>query len=539
MKICWKKCLGQSLLFASSVLAISCGGSSGGGGPGGASVGEIELAFQQASSKYEIPVSIMKAVAFSETGMEASPSSAWYAGVDIPLGVSAAQTAFGVPYVDLELDPAADQSKELIVQIDAYAKWVRVSLDKQSLKLSPSIGTPIDLYDWAWQIALLQRDGINTRRNVQIIFARELINKINKGDLWQNPKTGEIVALNPPAQQINITELPPQVQSNLKLFMDEASIPSALFFELTYQEPSDKRNVPKGVIVTHCPFSLSACLEIQHSTRDEDQIRVGAHYIVPPDTSLVAKPLQIAQHGSTVELTGKDGTAQKVDDSIVVMLVGDSGHYVEGKRVTANPMWLTKLQMRKLGTVIKMVCLRLGDVNPDIDVDYCMKPGVDGGVQFVSQGNSEEYQWGDIADFDESIFYAYVKNPDALRGRAEFNFHAPKNTYQAGQDITFDLNFIKGVTRIVVEKAERCVSDKLIWTVQQNHEVRNVNQKAFNMSLYTQGPNRDSEHFFRALVYDITGRLTGWAVDHIYLNAYEKDQEIARAGVKACTRNGS
>lgn len=513
---------GLVLALFSLGLASGCGRKASDGETGPTQNGRVASAFRAAASKYGIPARMMMAVAFKESHLSPRPESAMYVSGENPLGIPLSETAFGLSRAKIGL-PNDDSSHNLETQIDAYARWIKKNLEDKHLTLNPNPSRPEEKFDWIWQLALMHRDGLDARRNVQIVFATELIEKLNTGDLWQDASSGEILDFPRENQPIKISEFPSQIQATLNLMTDESDVFAAQYFELTYQQPEENFNRPTHIRVVHCPLSLSACLELQNPTTDQDALRLQAHYIIPQDQSVVSKPLQVAQHKTPLLLTNNQGEPERVDNAIIVMLVGDSGRYEEGKRVQANPRWYTKYQLEKMGSIIRNVCPLLPKINPDIDVTRCMTPGVADGVNFKNQGNSETYQWGDIPDYDTTIFWSYIDAPAALNGEATFEFAGGRKVFDARSPVRFNLRFIRGAAKIVLERLERCNNNRLVWTTAQSELVRNVDRKGYEMNLFHRGPNSNGQHFFRALVYSNEGRLMGWAVDDLFLQNYDAE----------------
>lgn len=534
MKTCARRLMACAFIVA--LAGVGCGHRP---DPVGGSVngeGPTAALFRKAATTYAVPARLLLAVALNESNLSPRPVSATYLTSDNEVGIPMGETAFGLPRAKIGLrDEAA--SSELATQVDAYARWVRKNLDDKHLNLNPNPTTSEEKYDWIWQLALMHRDGIEARRNVQIIFAKETIKKLNQGAIWQDPASGEIVELTGEAQAINVDDFPAHIKKNLQLFTDDAQVFGAQYFELTYQQPEDTDNRPTHVRVIHCPLSLSACLELQNPTSDADALRLQAHYIIPSDKDTVSEPLQVARHSVSLMVTNSQGDAERVSDALVVMLVGDSGRYEGGKRTVANPKWVTSYQLQKMGAIIRRACPLLKKENPDINETRCMTPGVPDGVTFMNQGSSEAYQWGDIPDYDEGIFWNYIQTPDALSGEALFEFGNPQRIFDAAQPVRFGLKFIRGAAKIVLEQLERCQDGKLIWSTVQSHQVRNVDRKSFDLNIFAAGPNASGQHFFRALVYDGGGALMGWAVDDLYLKGFEESG--LGADVKSCRRNGT
>ena len=498
------------------------GGSSGGSSP---SYGPIDAALRQSSNEFQIPYRLLLAVAVKESGMSPKPATTLY-NTDNVLGVSVGETAFGLSFETLGL-AVTPENMELIPQIRAYGAWLRTNIQQKKLSLNNNISNGDELYDWVWQMSLQHRDGQSNRKNVQILFALEILKTLNNGYTWQDQESGEIITLAAEANPIKINEaFSSQIQKNLQLDTQTSEIFSVDYMQLTYEQSSDKKNTPEGIRVIHCPFSLSACLEIQHKVDEKASARMQAHYVIPPDSSIVKNPLKIQQHKYPVLLTDSRGQTESIENAVVIMLVGDSGRYVNGIRTHSNPRWYTNAQLATLGKIIPGICNLMKQDNPATDLDKCKKPGEPGGVQFQSQGQSETYRWGDVPDYDKNIFWTYIINQDQLGGTAEFTFNQSTPIYRAGSPINFSLNFIRGAFKVSLEYMERCENNKVVWTTLQTHFIRDTANLPIQTVLYAQGPNHNGQHFLRALVYGEDGKLKGWKVEEIFLEDYDQEGKV-------------
>jgi hypothetical protein len=500
------------------------------------SLSPTEKIFQNAASKYKIPYRMLLAVAFKESGLATKRETAVYQTRDNQIGTSLTETAFGLSRTKLGIDEH-ETPDSLAVQVDAYARWLRENLDEARLTLASNPSDQVEKYYWIWNISMLHRAGITGKRNTQIVFAKELIHELNEGDFWQDTESGDVVRLEKEPKPIVVEDLPFEVQDNLDLQTEPTEIPLVEYFELTFS-PVGNDNKPNHIKVIHCPLSLSACLELQNPSETEDQARMSAHYIVPPDTSVVPGALQVASNVNPVVITNQEGKPEEVKDAIVVMLVGDSGNYVEGKRAIANPKWLNEAQLSRMGNLIHKICNLLSSYDKNVKVDECLTPGGPRGIEFVNQGSSETFQWGDIPDYDENIFWAYISSGTTLAGEVGFHFQRKDKIYSAAKPVTFDIQYFKGTAMVVLELLSRCPDGKLVWFPLETKWVRNQDKTKFDLSLYYQGPNNNGQHFFRALVYDQFSNLSGWAVDDVFLNDYET-QIAAPHNDKICARNGS
>lgn len=525
----------KRLVFIGCLLAAGgCGEKRESKGGQEQATGETQQLFVNAAIRHQIPARFLLSVAFLESNLTPQRSSVKYQDQSHSLGIALGETAFGLSYSTLGL-PEDKASEDLETQIDAYARLIKSKMMEKNITLSSNPNSIEEKFDWIWLLARIHRGGIDSRRNIQVVFALELMEMLNSGYTWQNLTTGEVIELHKESPPIQVENLPTHIQEKLKLFTGSSDIYSAQYFELTYQKPNGGENNPDHIEVIHCPFTLSACLEMQNNI--EGSVRLDAHYIIPQDNSIIDKPLQVAQRGRALHLTDSQGSPRLVKDAIIVMLVGESGRYIEGVRIKAQPTWFTKYQLNQMGTIIRNLCPIMKEQNPSVEIETCVKPGQEGGVVFTHQGQSEVFQWADIPDYYEGIFWPYIENPDSHEGGLSIQFNAPNKIFRAEERIDLKLHFSKEVAKILIQQAERCPDQKLIWTVLEKRRVRSTTSANFGFTLYYQGPNGNGEQFLRALAYDIKGNLLGWALQDIVLTDYI-DLPGPGADIADCQRNG-
>lgn len=537
------------LAFFTLVLAafmLGCGSRRSDGGGSSGQGGPINDAFHRTSAEFAIPVKLLKAVAFYESDMNADDSSVPYlnTGSDEDrrqLGFGVTETAFGVPLLSLNLVDA-ENANTLPVQIAAYGKWVRENI-AASDQLAPSLTSPTDYYHWLWQLAKLHRGTDGDGRNIQAVWANGLIDILNQGRTWQNAADTEKVELVPVTPVIDKAEFPVEAQALFQLVTSQGEIFNSQMFPL-YQHPNTLPNAPTHVKVVHCPMSLSACLEIQNIRSDKDTARLRAHFIIPPfetDSSGMARQLafQVTPMAYAVELTDSQGDLREVNDAVVVMLTGKSGRYVNGQRLSANPAWYTPRQLQVLGAVVKDICQKLSRDNEQINSMECRTPRHTRGVQFHAQGPLDPtYKWGDIPDFEETIFEAYIRANDSLtEGEAEFEFHNRSKRYPAMQEFSFDVRFTLNVQYIAIERAVRCPGGKIIWAPLTSSQVHGRDSKTFRTEIHDGGPNNNGETYLRAKVYDDSNKLIAWSIDQVLI--YNFDPELRPVYPDACRRSGT
>jgi len=261
---------------------------------------------------------------------------------------------------------------------------------------------------------------------------------------------------------------------------------------------------------------------LQDSTLD-NEVALGAHYVIPQDEALVPRALQIAQHQQPVTLTDKNGHRQQITDAIVIMLVGNSGQYEAGLRVNADPTWFTAWQLKKLGAVIGGVCKSIAQ-RYDVNVKTCQSPEEANGVHFHHQGLRNKYRWGDIPDFDKSIFYAYLRTSSHdIEAEVAMQFANQKRTYAAGDAIEFLNTFHPGVSYITLQRAMRCDDKQLVWETVRSDPIKDKTTHKHILNILDGGPNGNGRHFLRVLVKNENAELSGWAISDLYLKKFDTD----------------
>ena len=536
----------QGALALAAILPLcSCGKTSDGGATAPAHVGQVQGAFQAAAHTSGVPVRFLMAVGYLESRLVPANATANYASTDsasgdqqtVPRGTVMTETAFGLTFAELGLDPAKDESQLLETQIDAYARWLATKV--QGLNLAASPRTADDKFSWIQNLSLQHRRGISNRRNVQAIFSRELIDVLNNGFIWQDPRNGEKLELTPEKPVMTATSMP-SGQAWLTLNADDGTQNIAPYLPLATMPSEEFKNKPRRVEVIHCPLSLSGCLELQTGMEDQDaSVHLAAHYVVPAvdagamaGTPAIPSAYQVAPLSDVVIVTNKLGVHQPVNDAIVVMLTGNSGRLVDGKREPANPTWMSDLQLRHMGDLINHICTLLSmqkvdENHPQVNLAECLATSGDNGVQFRRQDAAEEARWGDIPDFDPTIFGAYVTSPGGLPSDVSFQFAGNKRRYNKSDAIPLTVLFNNTVQSVQIERMRRCQNGKLVWEKLDGQDIRGQRKYSTNKRFYDSGPNRNGEQFFRARVYDKDSHLIGWAVDRIVLANFEPDATFA------------
>jgi hypothetical protein len=519
-----------SLAFA-SVLG-GCGEkkkSSGGGGY----TGEVERHFAAASATSNVPMRMLMAVGYLESRLSPDNARAQYknlkdSSTDVYRGTLMTETAFGLTFKELGLDPDNAESSTLTTQIDAYAAWLGENTKDLGLALTPA--TPSDQFYWINNLALLHRKGIAQRRNVQVVFAMELIKILNEGFTWQDPTNGEFLRMTPAAPAIDPVQFPADGQQWLALDVQDGQVigNSGIEYLRLATTPTDEiQNKPKGIDVIHCPLTLSACLELQ-TRNEESDVHIAAHYVVPQDKSIFRGVIQVADLRESVVLTNSKGVDTAINDRVVIMLVGNSGRIVDGTRMPAIPTWFSASQLKSMGSLINDVCQYLEAKNPKlVKFADCVSTDTVKGVNFLNQGNSDEYRWGEIPDFEPTIFGAYVKDYAGLDIEVAFEFYGGQKEFVSGTPMIFNVLFNPRGKQVVLERLTRCRNGKTVWETRDMVPTRNVSRAAFDDTVYDSGPNRNGEQFYRALVFGEDDSLIGWSIDRVVMRNYEAIERFA------------
>ncbi len=299
-----------------------------------ASNSAIEKLFTEKAEQYKIPYRVLLGMALKESNLSTEPTSTYYINKEEKSSIPIAESVFGVSYNTLGLTAGEDIAPlSLEAQIDAYGSWVQKNLNEKNLELPPTISSADDLYNWIWQLSKLHRPSDTNTKNVQIVFTKELLALLNKGVLWQNPTTGDFVNFEANSPQIDMLDFSFTIQNNLMLDTEVSEIFSVDYFQLAFRQNSTVKNIPTGILVTHCPFDVSTCLALQSSkANNTKQVRLGAHYIIPSNTDALRRPIKILPHREPVLLTDPQGGIMTVTNRIVVMLTGKSGHPLRSQK---------------------------------------------------------------------------------------------------------------------------------------------------------------------------------------------------------------
>jgi hypothetical protein len=510
-------------LTAALFLSLAACGSKKGSTPvkEGGNAGLLQSKLNEIATKSEIPPRLLLAVAWMESGLNAKSSFVTYLKEPKKQGFSVGESAFGMDRISLGLGED-ERSDDLTTQASAWAGFIKNKMFEADVRLTATPTTLEEKLRWIWELAQIQRGGTKARSDVRSLFARELITTLNTGFLWQS-EAGDVIRLpveNPP---IDLQKLPPAYKELLELDTTTRSdSPHADFLPLASVVGVDG-NVPNHIEIIHCPFSISACLELQIPKEGSDT-RLEAHYVIPEDRSLLKGPIQITRHTQAVHLTSPDGTLRKVNDGIVIMLVGSSGRLTNGVRSEADPSWLTKIQLMDLAVIAEDVChaISLSKLNTE---ENCMNIPLDRPASpleaKVHISDKALVTWGDVPDFDPMIFSAYFRNPgNDLPGGLKLS--AKIAEVKAGEPLKVDVTFTDRVRQIVFERMVRCPDNSVSWTKVAESQIRYSTAYQDQFQFWDAGPNNNGTHFLRAKAYGKEG-LLGWDLLKVYTKEYDRD----------------
>lgn len=533
-----KRILSAFFLISATMQMLACGSAGRSNDGPSDSRGPIMKSFSAEAINHNLPEKMLLAVAYSASGLSNETNTTSYEGSEKVISLLGSATIFGVSGEVLGLD-TKQQPWTIEEQIASYSTWLNGKLEQKGIELDPNIPDHDSLYDWIWNIAQIHLADKPFTKNIKILFALELLKVLNEGFTWQSDETGEMIQLQANPNPITSDLFSSQIQNNLTLDLQKSEIFSIDYLQVNFAPITEFKNKPSRIRVVHCPLSLSNCLSLQATDSSDKNAIMQAHYIIPQNQTLLENPVKIRPHQNTVLFTDTNGENNKRPSEVIIMLTGKSGRYSNGERVEANPSWYTNYQLKSLGKVIQGACSLMKVENPKLDLQSCKNPSDSKkGPIFQNQSSANLYRWGDIPDFDEDIFWTFVKNPDDPGGQVEFDFQKSSEVVNSGEPISFNLNVITGTSKIVIEFMERCENNKLVWTTLETRFVRNVDQQTFDFSLYEKGPNGDGQHFLRAFAYNRENTLIAWSTASLHLTNYE-EESTPTGNLKQCERLGT
>ena len=138
------------------------------------------------------------------------------------------------------------------------------------------------------------------------------------------------------------------------------------------------------------------------------------------------------------------------------------------------------------------------------------------------------YRWGDIPDYDETIFNAYISS-DRTAGisKAFLNFDDPRKYFQAKIPFDVEVEFPIRTRSITIERATRCPDQRIVWDrLEFSFRSRGQFKKEASLEFHDGGPSNDGRHYLRTLAYDKNGRLNAWSVDEITIENFDKNLQV-------------
>jgi hypothetical protein len=486
-------------------------------------VGKIEQAFAHASTNSGIPVRVLMAIGFLESRLQTQSQSALYANghsaaIDSTVGYG--QSAFGLalPTQHLQAASSANNSSELVTQIEAYGLMLKDRLKPTGTANST---TSAEKMSTILQLAAVHRGDGQQNRKVWSIFAMEVMNVLNQGFATTDLTTGEKITLEKESTPMRVDDMPANYQQDLALYPVAAEIRAARFFDIAAPADSLGTNKPDHIEVIHCPFSFSACLQLQASQYDSTS-SLGTHYIVATENDHVLGTLQVARHNEPVTLLNRDGTNDVVTNRIVIMLTGVSGVYQNGIRRVANPLWINDTQLNNLGLVVPQICTRM-QRDFGINESICRSPGAGpNSIQF-RVSNTANYHWGDVPDFDPMIFWPYFVPGSGVFGNTTLTQESPTTTVSAETAYNIVAQFKPNTKRIALERLVRCAADNhVVWESIETTPVRNLSSYSFQLKWNDAGVNGNGEQYYRIKAMGDNNQFLGWGQTRILLDKFEK-----------------
>ena len=492
---------------------------------------DLKKAFTQNANKYDLPVELMLAVAYHESRMTYTPSYVTYETGHI--GTKLAETAFGIS-ADRLGQASTDDVSTFSSQIKAYAEFVRSELDAKDIYLTQEFVSMEQKIAWLWEIAKLHRSGNIYDTNLRSLYVLELINILNKGFTWQDPVSGEVITLQPqdPKIERRYMTYPQQRLLNLKTSASQ-TYQAQWLYPVEPPNEQEKTNKPQRILVVHCPFSLSTCLELQNTSleeEDDEVLKLQAHYIIPADEGVVDYPVQVMHHQKQAQLLADNGTIENHTDKIVVMLSGNSGRVNGNVRFPVDPTWQSTFQLEWFGHLIKELCLQHLSL-PEDEIKDCRDiTSPNTRVTFsLSTEKDGTYTWGKIPDFDRSIYSAYSRSIEKIKATLVYpditkNKKYQRKIFKSGDNVRIVLSNV-GRHSYVLEKLIRCSNNQqLEWvTVSQSES---SGRQEFNLKFFDGGVNNNGVQFLRVKVYN-KDKLTSWTVDSVSISDYKKEENTS------------
>ena len=512
----------KTAVILSLLLVSACVEGWMGGGGGGQ---QLKNSFVQAATRHRVPVQLLLAIGWLESRLTAAAATVLYDN-DTSLGIETAQTAFGVTRRELARFSVEDADlNQLDAQVAAYAKLVRSHLDDNAIELDTNISDTATVLEWVQELAQLQRSGDEYRSNARTLFALEILAVLNRGFSWRDPVSGEEITLLPHQPRLERMLMPYPRQQFFNLRTTAAQLYRTHWLQPTYPQTSSSTNKPRRILIVHCPFSLSACLELQNANRAAGDAVLQAHYIIPAAPSSIDYPLQVAHHQQLVAITAADGRVETQADTIVIMLSGNSGRIVDNVRVAADPTWQDGFQLEWLGYMVKELCAAHLGLRSPKQIQNCSNPQhPDTRIEFRlhQAGDIVNHRWGEIADYDQGIYSAYLQQSRRWQTQFRWLDQRTNGKFQRGATIRLALPS-DGRNWYVLERLVRCPDDgRLLYVPVSQSESNARGEQQFSVIFYDRGPNGDGRQFLRAKVFR-RDKLRAWAIGSLQIDGYDQD----------------
>ena len=265
----------------------------------------LKQTFIDSARDHNLPSELMLATGYIESRLSANATAVVYNDKQA-VGSRVGESVFGIsrdrlrPFIGDQ-----DNLSDFTVQIEAYARLLRAHIDDHGLNLPAEPQRPEELVAWIWELAKVHRHGDDFKSNARSLFALEMLSVLTDGFEWQDPKSGEQIVLLP--RKLDRQELPAPQRHLLTLRTAEAQLYRAQWLPPVEPIASDQKNSPKSVVIMHCPFTLSACLELQNRGLVEGEVVLQAHYLIPANGRVIDYPIQVAHHEKLVTVTDRNG----------------------------------------------------------------------------------------------------------------------------------------------------------------------------------------------------------------------------------------
>ena len=466
-----------------------------------------ESSFNEASEQYKIPKKILALTAFVESGGFDNTFELWEGQNLKPSQLG--RSLFGLTPSQVTFNEK-DTENTWKNQISNYAHWLngQVTLSQ----LPKKILSVQDKFKWIWAVAKVHR----SHKNTQAVFAHELIKSFNKGAQFAIYSVKEKMTILPDKTPLDLGKLDFYARRSLRIETQRGELLFARRMILPRSSASIKSQNATGIEIIHCPKKLSACLEMQFLA--DSPASLQTHYIIPQDDE-ISGVLQVNLHDEAVRYRNKEGQLVYRDGRIVIMLVGESGIFKSGKRSESRPLWLTKWQIKKMGKLIRELCYEMGQKNSSSEEEAssfyqeCIQN--EEKVRYQTMQNPSKAYWGDLPDYDQTLFTSYKKSLDSSEEASFLPTHGGTKLIQAGSPFSLRLSFHQSIAHVEIEQLYKCSDGSFRWALLSSDSIHNKNSLEKTKTLWNLGPNGDGKHFFRMKVYSDTGSFLGWDIQQL------------------------